>query len=153
MNTANNLVSRERTVCLNVKSVRTIMTRRSKWLCAESDTSLIVSSARSTRWRLFARTATAVSLATAWKRTEKSSAVSTVHARPAQHNSRTALERRARHAVRAVLLTNRPVNPKFASLRLCPTDHAAGNTPARVAGWLRLQIVWFRVHHDRATDR
>jgi len=44
------------------------------------------SSAQSTRWRLFALAATAVSSATASKPTEKSSVVSTAHARPAQRS-------------------------------------------------------------------
>src|SRR5215472_4728593 len=38
------------------------------------------------------------------------------------------------------------------SLRFCPADYATGNTRARVAGWLSLQIVRFRVDHDRTAN-
>src|SRR5215831_605201 len=37
-------------------------------------------------------------------------------------------------------------------LGFSPADDAAGNARAGVAGWLSLQIVWFRVDHDRATN-
>ena len=66
------------------------MTRRLKSSWADSVTLSTASNVRSMRWRLFARIATAVSSATAWKRREKSFAVSTAHALPAQLNSRTA---------------------------------------------------------------
>ena len=76
---------RARTNCvwLNAKFAGMIMTRRLKSLCAESVTFSTALNAQSTRWRLFVRTAAAVSSATVWKRTKKSSAVSIAHAHPA----------------------------------------------------------------------
>src|SRR5205809_976818 len=62
------------------------MTRRLKWSWAESVTPSTASSAQSTRWRLFAPTATAVSSVTASTRTEKSSVVSTAHVHPTAGN-------------------------------------------------------------------
>ena len=38
-------------------------------------------------------------------------------------------------------------------LRFRPADYATSDAPACVAGWLRLQIVGFRVNDDRAADR
>src|SRR5262249_49249739 len=78
--------ARTSSVCLHAKFAKTIMTRRSRWSCAASITLSTVSSAQFTRWRLFARTATAELSATAWKRTEKSSVVFTAHAHQAQHS-------------------------------------------------------------------
>src|SRR5215471_21511021 len=41
---------------------------------------------------------------------------------------------------------------KIRSLRFCPADHATRNARARVAGWLRLQIIRLCVDHDRAAN-
>src|SRR5262249_45345421 len=78
--------ARTNCVCLYAKFVKTNMTRRVRSSWAESITPSIASIARSTRWRLFALTASAVSAATASKRTDESSVVSTAHARPAQRS-------------------------------------------------------------------
>src|SRR5438067_12490519 len=80
------LLTRTNCVCLHAKFARTNMTKRLKLSWAESATPSTASSAQSTRWRLFAHIAIALSSATASKRTDKSSVVSTAHGRPAQHS-------------------------------------------------------------------
>jgi hypothetical protein len=71
-------------VWLHAKFAKTNMTRRLKWSLAGSTTRSTASSARSTRWRPFARIATAGLWDTVLKPTDKSSAVSTAPERPAK---------------------------------------------------------------------
>src|SRR6266496_139676 len=73
-------------VWLHAKFARTNMTRRLKWSLAGSTTRSTASSARSTRWRRFARNATAGLWDTVLKPTDKFSAASTAPEKPAKRN-------------------------------------------------------------------
>jgi len=73
-------------VWLYAKFAKTNMTRRLKWSLAGSTTRSTASSARSTRWRRFARNATAGLWDTVLKPTDKFSAASTAPEKPAKRN-------------------------------------------------------------------
>src|SRR5690242_2241140 len=52
----------------------------------------------------------------------------------------------------ALKRANSPADLVRLHLRIGNPDHAAADAVARVAGRLRLQVVGFRVHDDRASD-